>query len=100
MLIDVIISEVAIGGTRSERPVAYMPQDTGATAVLTVYESELLTRMQGRNLRVQTDDLAQVERALTELNITALSDRDIGDLSVSWWELTREPIAPVSFQCQ
>lgn len=73
--------EVVIGGTFSERPVAYMPQDTGAKAVLTVYESVLLARMQGRNLKVQTEDLAQVERALTELNISALSDRDIGDLS-------------------
>lgn len=73
--------EVAINGTSAERPVAYMPQDTGAKAVLTVYESVLLARMQGRSLKVQPEDLAQVDRALEELNITSLGERDIGDLS-------------------
>nr|WP_290700453.1 ABC transporter ATP-binding protein [Halomonas sp. UBA3074] len=73
--------EVIISGTRAERPVGYMPQDTGAKAVLTVYESVLLARMQGRGLKVQAEDLAQVDRALAELSITALGERDIGDLS-------------------
>ncbi|MBE0404911.1 MULTISPECIES: ABC transporter ATP-binding protein [Halomonas] len=73
--------DVAIRHTSAERPVAYMPQDTGAKAVLTVYESVLLARMQGRSLKVQPEDLAQVDRALEELNITALGERDIGDLS-------------------
>ncbi|MGP8291822.1 ABC transporter ATP-binding protein [Vreelandella zhanjiangensis] len=73
--------DVAISGTSAERPVAYMPQDTGAKAVLTVYESVLLARMQGRSLKVQPEDLAQVDRALEELNITSLGERDIGDLS-------------------
>ncbi|MGO2878939.1 MAG: ABC transporter ATP-binding protein [Halomonas sp.] len=73
--------DVAIRHTSAERPVAYMPQDTGAKAVLTVYESVLLARMQGRSLKVQPEDLAQVDRALEELNITPLGERDIGDLS-------------------
>ncbi|MBT2785685.1 MULTISPECIES: ABC transporter ATP-binding protein [unclassified Halomonas] len=73
--------EVIINGTSAERPVGYMPQDTGAKAVLTVYESVLLARMQGRGLKVQPEDLAQVDRALEELAITALGERDIGDLS-------------------
>ncbi|MGM0544821.1 MAG: ABC transporter ATP-binding protein [Pseudomonadota bacterium] len=73
--------DVVISGTSAERPVAYMPQETGARAVLTVYESVLLARMQGRSLKVQPDDLAQVDRALEELNITSLGERDIGDLS-------------------
>ncbi|MGP9679573.1 ABC transporter ATP-binding protein [Halomonas sp. AOP27-A1-41] len=73
--------DVAIRHTNAERPVAYMPQDTGAKAVLTVYESVLLARMQGRSLKVQPEDLAQVDRALEELNITPLGERDIGDLS-------------------
>ena len=73
--------EVIISGTSAERPVGYMPQDTGAKAVLTVYESVLLARMQGRGLKVQPEDLAQVDRALDELAITALGERDIGDLS-------------------
>ncbi|MDN6322575.1 MAG: ABC transporter ATP-binding protein [Halomonas sp.] len=73
--------EVIISGTSAERPVGYMPQDTGAKAVLTVYESVLLARMQGRGLKVQPEDLAQVDRALGELAITTLGERDIGDLS-------------------
>lgn len=73
--------EVIISGTSAERPVGYMPQDTGAKAVLTVYESVLLARMQGRGLKVQPEDLAQVDRALGELAITALGERDIGGLS-------------------
>lgn len=73
--------EVIISGTNAERPVGYMPQDTGAKAVLTVYESVLLARMQGRGLKVQPEDLAQVDRALVELSITSLGERDIGDLS-------------------
>ncbi|QNI01707.1 ABC transporter ATP-binding protein [Halomonas sp. SH5A2] len=73
--------EVTISGTSAERPVAYMPQDTGARAALTVYESVLLARMQGRSLKVQSEDLAQVDRALDELNIAVLGERDIGDLS-------------------
>ncbi|MGP5310667.1 ABC transporter ATP-binding protein [Vreelandella alkaliphila] len=73
--------EVIVSGTSAERPVAYMPQDTGAKAVLTVYESVLLARMQGRSLKVQAEDLSQVDRALEELNISALGERDIGDLS-------------------
>ncbi|GHC28132.1 ABC transporter ATP-binding protein [Aidingimonas halophila] len=73
--------EVMVAGTTSERPVAYMPQETGAKAVLTVYESVLLARMQGRALTVQAEDLAQVDRALEELEITELGKRDIGDLS-------------------
>lgn len=73
--------EVLIDGTRAERPVAYMPQDTGAKAVLTVYESVLLARMQGRALKVGAEDLARVDQALAELGIAALAERDIGDLS-------------------
>lgn len=73
--------DVRITGTSSSRPVAYMPQDTGVNAVLTVYESVLLARMQGRSLKVQQQDLEEVERALRELDIMALSERDISDLS-------------------
>ncbi|MBB3191782.1 ABC transporter ATP-binding protein [Halomonas cerina] len=72
---------VRIKGATGERPVAYMPQDTGANAVLTVYESVLLARMQGRRLNVQADDLAEVDHALAELGIAHLGERDIGDLS-------------------
>ncbi|WP_280539669.1 ABC transporter ATP-binding protein [Chromohalobacter sp. 11-W] len=73
--------EVRIEGATSERPVAYMPQETGASAVLTVYESVLLARMQGRSLKVQPEDLREVDRALSELSIASLGERDIGNLS-------------------
>ncbi|GEK73132.1 MULTISPECIES: ABC transporter ATP-binding protein [Halomonas] len=72
---------VRIEGATRERPVAYMPQDTGVNAVLTVYESVLLARMQGRRLNVKPEDLAEVDRALDALGIAALGERDIGDLS-------------------
>ncbi|MEC9483005.1 MAG: ABC transporter ATP-binding protein [Halomonas sp.] len=73
--------EARITGARTARPVAYMPQDTGASAVLSVYEAVLLARMQGRGMKVQGDDLAHVDRALEELGIAALGERDIGNLS-------------------
>ncbi|GAB2789833.1 ABC transporter ATP-binding protein [Halomonas shantousis] len=73
--------EVRITGARTARPVAYMPQDTGASAVLTVYEAVLLARMQGRGMKVQTEDLAHVDSALDELGIASLGERDIGNLS-------------------
>ncbi|MFG6176117.1 ABC transporter ATP-binding protein [Halomonas sp. THAF12] len=72
---------VRIDGALTDRPLAYMPQDNGANAVLTVYESVLLARMQGRRLKVQTDDMAEVDRALDDLGIADLGERDIGDLS-------------------
>ncbi|MGQ4877268.1 ABC transporter ATP-binding protein [Billgrantia sp. LNSP4103-1] len=73
--------EARITGASSTRPVAYMPQDTGVNAVLTVYESVLLARMQGRALKVRPEDLAKVDQALGELGIVALGERDIGDIS-------------------
>ena len=73
--------EIRLEGARRERPMAYMTQDNGASAVLTVYEAVLLARMQGRGMKVQPGDLTQVERALDELGISALGERDIGDLS-------------------
>ncbi|RXE49469.1 ABC transporter ATP-binding protein [Chromohalobacter israelensis] len=72
---------VCLEGATRERPVAYMPQETGVNAVLTVYESVLLARMQGRRLNVKPEDLAEVDCALDELGIVALGERDIGDLS-------------------
>ncbi len=73
--------EARIEGATTARPVAYMPQDTGVNAILTVYESVLLARMQGRRLNVQAEDLAEVEQALEELGIASLGERDIGNLS-------------------
>ncbi|MDA5562362.1 ABC transporter ATP-binding protein [Cobetia sp. MMG027] len=73
--------EARVEGATHQRPIGYMPQDTGVNAVLTVYESVLLARMQGRSLKVQPEDMAEVERALDDLGISALGERDISDLS-------------------
>lgn len=73
--------QVRIEGARAARPIAYMPQDTGARPVLSVYESILLARMQGRRLKVLPEDHAEVERVLRLLGITHLRGRVVGDLS-------------------
>lgn len=73
--------EVRITGAATPRPLAYMPQDSGARPVLTVYESILLGRMQGRGLRVSPADHAGAERVLAMLDIAHLRDRNMGDLS-------------------
>lgn len=69
------------GDVRANGAIAYMPQDNGARPVLTVYESVLLARMQGRSLRVMPEDHAEVERVLQMLNIGHLRMRNVGDLS-------------------
>jgi iron complex transport system ATP-binding protein len=72
--------EVRATGARSPRPICYMPQDTGANAVLTVCESVLLARMQGRGLKVDPNDPARMGRTLAYLGIPGLTGRNIGDL--------------------
>ncbi|MCJ8140936.1 ABC transporter ATP-binding protein [Falsirhodobacter halotolerans] len=72
---------VRIDGARTDRPIAYMPQDNGARPVLSVYESILLARMQGGRLTVQPQDHAEVERVLALLDIGHLRGRHVGDLS-------------------
>ncbi len=63
------------------RPICYMPQDTGANAVLTVYESILLAAKQGGGWRVAEDDLKDIDRLLFALHISDLAFRDLGALS-------------------
>ncbi len=63
------------------RPICYMPQDTGANAVLTVYESVLLAAKQGAGWRVADHDLAGIDEILRSLGITDLAFRDLGALS-------------------
>lgn len=72
---------VHVRGASVSRPIAYMPQDNGTRPVLSVYESVLLARMQGRSLRVTPEDHAEVERILRLLGMTALKGRNAGDLS-------------------
>ncbi|MDI6835513.1 MAG: ABC transporter ATP-binding protein [Rhizobiaceae bacterium] len=63
------------------RAVCYMPQDTGANAVLTVYESVLLAAKQGGGWRVAECELLAIDRLLVELRIADLAFRDLGALS-------------------
>ncbi|MCO5732369.1 ABC transporter ATP-binding protein [Rhizobium sp. SSA_523] len=63
------------------RPICYMPQDTGANAVLTVYESILMAAKQGTGWRVGDHDLQEIDRLLGSLHIADLAFRDLGALS-------------------
>ncbi|NMM44061.1 ABC transporter ATP-binding protein [Rhodospirillaceae bacterium KN72] len=72
---------VCVDGAESSRPIVYMPQDTGANAALTVYESVLLARMQGRRLKVSDEDLDRVDATLAELGISEIAKRELGNLS-------------------
>jgi iron complex transport system ATP-binding protein len=61
--------------------IGHMPQDSGTSPALSVHESVLLARMQGRGLQVGDADLAQVERVLAELGLGDLAFRHLGELS-------------------
>ncbi|NTE88895.1 ABC transporter ATP-binding protein [Agrobacterium rubi] len=63
------------------RTICYMPQDTGANAVLTVYESILLSAKQGSSWKVHDDELAEIDAILKALNIHDLAFRGLGELS-------------------
>ena len=66
---------------RGNRAICYMPQDTGANAVLTVYESVLLSAKQGGGWRVQDDELFEIDAILKALKIHDLAFRGLGELS-------------------
>ncbi|MDH4442561.1 MAG: ABC transporter ATP-binding protein [Rhizobium sp.] len=72
---------VHVSGEESLRPICYMPQDTGANAVLTVYESVLLASKQGSGWSVADDELVEIDRILHALRISDLAFRDLGELS-------------------
>jgi iron complex transport system ATP-binding protein len=73
---------VALSGSeKGSRSISYMPQDTGANAVLTVYESILLARKQGESWRVGDDDLRLIDEILAALRIEDIGFRDLGSLS-------------------
>lgn len=69
------------GAKRGRDGICYMPQDTGANAVLTVYESIVLASRQNAGWRVGEEDLAAIDRLLESLNIAALAFRNLGELS-------------------
>lgn len=61
--------------------IRYMPQDTGANAVLSVYESVVLAAKQGSGWRVEDTELAEIDHLLQALQIEALAFRNLGELS-------------------
>lgn len=68
------------GGARPTR-LGYMPQDIGGRSALTVLETVLLGRLDRLGLRVAAADLAAVAAVLAELDLAALSDRRLSELS-------------------
>jgi len=66
---------------RGPQAICYMPQDTGANAVLTVYESVLLSAKQGSSWRVSDAELTQIDGLLKALRIDNLAFRGLGELS-------------------
>lgn len=67
--------------TRGERALCYMPQDTSANAVLTVYESLLLATKQGGGWRVHDGELFEIDAVLKALRIEDLAFRGLDALS-------------------
>ena len=62
--------------------ICYMPQDTTANAVLTVFESILLAARGGSGgWRVTDAELARIDRVMDLLNIAPLAFRNLGELS-------------------
>jgi iron complex transport system ATP-binding protein len=73
---------VEIGDPRQAgRTLSYMPQDTSANAVLTVYESILLARKQGSGWSVEDGDLGSIDAVIAALGIEPIAFRDLGELS-------------------
>ena len=66
---------------QGDRTICYMPQDTGANAVLTVYESVLLSAKQGGGWRVRDDELFEIDAILKALRIEDIAFRGLGELS-------------------
>ncbi|RCS21862.1 ABC transporter ATP-binding protein [Phyllobacterium salinisoli] len=66
---------------KGSETICYMPQDTGANAVLTVYESVLLAAKQGSSLKVHDSELREIDRILAALRIQALAFKSLGELS-------------------
>lgn len=62
--------------------VCYMPQDTSANAVLTVFESILLAARGGEGgWRVRDVELARIDAVMALLSIAPLAFRNLGELS-------------------
>lgn len=73
--------QVVVEGADGKGAIAYMPQDTSANAVLTVYESILLARKQGQSWTVGHRDLRLIDEIMAALNIASIAFQDLGALS-------------------
>ncbi|WP_230531069.1 ABC transporter ATP-binding protein [Microvirga roseola] len=75
--------DIAVGGLSGgfSSGICYMPQDTSVNTVLTVYESVLLARKQGADLRVGDEDLEAVDAILASLNIERIAFKSLCELS-------------------
>ncbi len=71
---------VTVNGGEGAR-ITYLPQDTGANAVLTVYESILLAAKQGASWQVHDHDLAAIDVVVEALRIDEIAFRNLGTLS-------------------
>lgn len=69
------------GSRKGPRAISYMPQDTAANAVLTVYESILLARKQGGGWSVGDDDLKRIDEVMAAIDIGGIAFRNLGELS-------------------
>lgn len=73
---------VHVEGLRPEGGgISYMPQDSAASAALSVYESVLLACKQGGGWRVSEAELVRIDQTLAALGITSLAFRHLGELS-------------------
>ncbi|PTY35797.1 ferrichrome ABC transporter [Saccharospirillum sp. MSK14-1] len=73
--------EVTVTGSQSAEPMAYLPQFTTASPVLTVFESMILACKQGSAWRVSEQELTNIEATLIKLGIDELADRSLAALS-------------------
>lgn len=69
------------GSSKGKRAISYMPQDTSANAVLTVYESILLARKQGSGWSVSDGDLELIDTIMAAIDIAPIAFRNLGELS-------------------
>lgn len=69
------------GSAKGHGAIAYLPQHSATTAVLTVYEAILLARKQGSSWRVADADLETVDATLTALGIREIAFRNLDELS-------------------
>ena len=65
----------------SAAQITYMPQDTGANAVLSVYESIMVAAKQGASWRVREEELAHIDELVAALGIGEIALRGLGTLS-------------------